>query len=87
MRNAYEIFFGRPGRRWEDNIMMDLREINWEGVDWIHLAEDKNQWWALVYTALKLRLRQPSLSEAGLCFMELTFTEQKSGNGENFCGT
>jgi hypothetical protein len=28
-------------RRWEDNIRMDLREIEWEGVDWIHLAQDR----------------------------------------------
>jgi hypothetical protein len=28
---------GRPRRRWEDNIRMDLREVGWEGVDWIHL--------------------------------------------------
>jgi hypothetical protein len=30
----------RPRRRWEDNIRMDLREIGWEVVDWIHLAQD-----------------------------------------------
>jgi hypothetical protein len=29
---------GRPGRRWEDNIKMDLREVGWEGMDWIILA-------------------------------------------------
>jgi hypothetical protein len=40
--------------RWEDNIRMDLREIEWEGVDWIHLAEDRNQWWALVFMVLNL---------------------------------
>jgi hypothetical protein len=33
---------GRPKRRWEDNIRMDLREIVWEVVDWMHLAEDKD---------------------------------------------
>jgi hypothetical protein len=31
---------GRPRNRWEDSIRMDLREIGWEGVDWIHLAHD-----------------------------------------------
>jgi hypothetical protein len=31
-------------RRWEDNIRMDLREIGWEGVDWMHLAQDRDQW-------------------------------------------
>jgi hypothetical protein len=37
MRNA-DRQLGRPRCRWEDNIRMDLREIVWEGVDWIHLA-------------------------------------------------
>jgi hypothetical protein len=32
---------GRPRRRWEDNIRMNLREIGWEFVDWIHLAQDR----------------------------------------------
>jgi hypothetical protein len=35
---------GRPRRRWEDNIRIDVREIGWEGVDWTHLAQDRNQW-------------------------------------------
>jgi hypothetical protein len=35
-------------RRWEDNIKMDLREIGWEGVDWLHLAQDRDQWRAVV---------------------------------------
>jgi hypothetical protein len=52
MRNAYKILVRRPegkrslGRhrhRWEDNIRMDLREIGWEGMDWIHLAQDRDQ--------------------------------------------
>jgi hypothetical protein len=34
---------GRPRRRWEDNIRINLREIVWEGVDWINLAEDRNK--------------------------------------------
>jgi hypothetical protein len=37
-----------PGCRWEDNIKMDLREIEWEGVDWMHLAWHRDQWWDLV---------------------------------------
>jgi hypothetical protein len=36
-----------PKHRWEDNISVDLREIGWDGVDWIHLAEDRDQRWAL----------------------------------------
>jgi hypothetical protein len=35
---------GRPRRRWVDNIKMDLREIGWDGMDWIDLAQDRNQW-------------------------------------------
>jgi hypothetical protein len=35
---------GRPRRMWEDNIRMDLREIGWGGIDWIDLAQDRDQW-------------------------------------------
>jgi hypothetical protein len=35
--------FGRPRCRWEDNIRIDLREIRWEVVDWIHLVQDRDQ--------------------------------------------
>jgi hypothetical protein len=38
---------GRPRRKWVDNIKMDLREIGWDGMDWIELAQDRNQWVAL----------------------------------------
>jgi hypothetical protein len=34
---------GRPRRRWVDNIKMDLREIGWDGMDWIELAQDRDQ--------------------------------------------
>jgi hypothetical protein len=47
---------GRPRGRWEDNIRMDLREILWEGVDWIHLVQDRDQWRALVNTVMNLRV-------------------------------
>jgi ribosome biogenesis protein Nip4 len=46
----------RPRRRWEDNIRMDLRAIGWEGVDWIHLAQDRDRWQAVVNTAMNLRV-------------------------------
>jgi hypothetical protein len=39
-----------------DNIKMDLREIGWDGVDWIDMAKDRDQWSALVKTALNLRV-------------------------------
>jgi hypothetical protein len=47
---------GRPRHRWEDNIKMDLREIEWEGVEWIHMVQDREQWCALVNTVMKLRV-------------------------------
>ena len=46
---------GRPRRRWEDNIMMDLREVGWKGMDWIDLAEDKERWRAVVNAVMNLR--------------------------------
>jgi hypothetical protein len=47
--------FGRPSRRWKDNIKTDIREIGWEDVDWIHLALDRDQLRALVNTKMNLR--------------------------------
>jgi hypothetical protein len=64
-RNAYRILVGklegkRPlGRhrpRWEDNIKADLREIEWGGMDWIDLTQDRDQWRALVNTVMNLRV-------------------------------
>jgi len=64
MRNAYNILVGksegkRPlGRcrcRWED-VRIDLRQIGWEGVDWIHLAQDMDQWRAVVSTIMNFRV-------------------------------
>jgi hypothetical protein len=42
--------------RWVDNIKMDLREIGWDGVDWVDRAQDRDQWRALVNTVLNLRV-------------------------------
>jgi hypothetical protein len=47
---------GRPRCRWVDNIKMDLREIGWDCVDWVDLAQDRDQWRALVNTVLNLRV-------------------------------
>jgi hypothetical protein len=47
---------GRPRRRWMDNIKVDLREIEWDGGDWIDLAQDRDQWRALVNTVMNLRV-------------------------------
>jgi hypothetical protein len=50
---------GRPRRRWEDGIRMDLRKIGWGSVEWIQLAQDKGRWRALVNTVTDLRLLAP----------------------------
>ena len=42
------MYFGRPRRRWEDNIKMDIQEVGCEGVDWIELDQDRDSWRALV---------------------------------------
>jgi hypothetical protein len=64
-RHAYRILvgqpegkrpLGRPRRRWVDNIKIDLRKIGWDGVDWIDLAQDRDQWRALVNTVMNLRV-------------------------------
>jgi hypothetical protein len=56
-RIAYRIFvgkpegkrpLGRPRRRWVDNTKIYLREIGWDGMDWIDLVQDRDQWRALV---------------------------------------
>ena len=46
---------GRPRRRWEDNIKMDLREVGGVG-DWMELARDRDRWRALVNTVMNLRV-------------------------------
>jgi hypothetical protein len=47
---------GRPRRRWENNIKMDLREVGWGDVDWIDLAQDRDRRRALVNTVMNLRV-------------------------------
>jgi hypothetical protein len=63
-RGAYRILvgrpegrrpFGRPRRRWEDNIKMDLQEVGW-GMDWIELAQDRDRWRAVVNAVMNLRV-------------------------------
>jgi hypothetical protein len=64
-RNEYTILEGkpegkrpleRPKRTWEDNIRMDLREIGWGGMYWIGLAQNMDQWRALVNTVMNIRV-------------------------------
>jgi hypothetical protein len=63
--NAYRILvgkpevkrpLGRPRHRWEDNIRLDLREIGWGVIDWIDVAQDRDQWRALVNTVMNFRV-------------------------------
>jgi hypothetical protein len=46
---------GRPRRRWEDGIKIDLRDIGWGG-GWIHLAQDRDRWRAIVNAVMNLRV-------------------------------
>jgi hypothetical protein len=46
----------RPRRRWVDNIKIDLREIGWDAMDWIDLAQDRDRWRALVNTVMNLQV-------------------------------
>jgi hypothetical protein len=64
-RNAYRILagkpegkrpLGRPRRRWVDNIKMDVREIGLDGMDWLQLAQDRDQWRGFVNTVMNLRV-------------------------------
>jgi hypothetical protein len=64
-RNAYRILVGTPEgkrplgrrrRRWVDNIKLGLREGEWDGIDWIELPQDRDQWRALVNTVMNLRV-------------------------------
>jgi hypothetical protein len=50
---------GRPRRRWEDGVIMDLREIGLGWVDWIRLAQDRDKWWAVVSAVMNLRVLGP----------------------------
>jgi len=63
--NAYEVLVGKPEWKrplerlrqiWEDNIRMDLKEVGWEVVHWMHLDPNRDQWWVLVNTVMNLRL-------------------------------
>jgi hypothetical protein len=64
-RNAYRILvgnpeanrpLGRPRRRWVDNIKMNLRDVEWDGGDWIDLAQDRDEWRVLVNAVMNLRV-------------------------------
>jgi hypothetical protein len=67
-RNVYRVLVGRPeGKRplerprhtWEDGLKMDLGEVGWGGMEWIHLAEDRDHWRAVVNVVMNLRVLVP----------------------------
>jgi hypothetical protein len=47
---------GRPRRRWEDNIKMDVQEVGCGGMNWTELAQDRDRWWALVNVVMNFRV-------------------------------
>ena len=47
---------GKPGRKWEDNFKMDLREMGCGGMDWIDVAQDRDRWRALVNAVMNLQV-------------------------------
>jgi hypothetical protein len=49
----------RPRYRWEGGMILDLREIGWGGVEWIHLAQDRDSWWAVVNVIMNLWVLAP----------------------------
>jgi hypothetical protein len=64
-RNTYRIYvgkpegkrpLGKPRSRWVDNIKMDLRNVGWDGMDWIDLDQDRDKWRAVVNTVMNLRV-------------------------------
>jgi hypothetical protein len=66
MRNVYNTWvgkregkrsLGRSRHRWEDHIRVNVREVWWERVDWILLAQDRDQRWVLVSTIMNLRVQ------------------------------
>jgi hypothetical protein len=67
-RNAYRFLVGKPERkgplerqrrRWEVGIKTDLRKISWGVVEWIHLAQDRDRWRAVVSAVMNLRVLAP----------------------------
>jgi hypothetical protein len=62
-----KIPLGRPRRRWEDNINVDVSETGIDGTNWIQLAQNRVRWWDFVNTVMNLRVasrKQATVSQA-----------------------
>jgi hypothetical protein len=85
-RNVYRVLVGkpegkrleRPRRRWEDGIEMDLKDVGWEGVEWIHLAQDRDCWRAVVNAVMNLRVMVPQSYFNRLTLISLTAIRHSS---------
>jgi hypothetical protein len=51
-----KIPFARPMCEWDDNFIMDVGEIGWEYLNWMHISQDRDHWRALVKTVMNLRI-------------------------------
>jgi hypothetical protein len=92
-RNAYRLLvgepegrrpLGRPRHRWVDNIKMDLSEIGWDRVDWIDMAQNRDQWRALVNTVFNLHPLSPQQFSSTLTD-EPIHTSCSEGRGWESC--
>ncbi|KAJ4437952.1 hypothetical protein ANN_13891 [Periplaneta americana] len=94
-RNAYRVLvgrlegkrpLGRPRRRWEDNIKMDLREVGYDNREWINLAQDRDQWRAYVRAAMNLRIVKICIRSIGHCFVsDLVAIKPQDEKLDNVC--
>jgi hypothetical protein len=66
-KHERKIPLGRHRCRWEDNIRMDHKEIGWEGVDWVYLAQDTDQWWTVVKVVMNLQVPENAGSFLNSC--------------------
>ncbi|KAJ4428441.1 hypothetical protein ANN_24478 [Periplaneta americana] len=95
-RNAYRVLvgrpegktpFGRPRRRWEDNIKMDLREVGYDDREWINLAQDRDQWRAYVRAAMNLRRLDEGETISGIPRCTIHDWKRNRATLEEYCAS
>jgi hypothetical protein len=81
-RKVYNVLVGKPGgkrplgrprRRWEEEIRMDLREIGFGRVDWIRLAQERNRWRAVLNAVMNLLVLAPRTQTRGIILKSISF--------------